>query len=961
MNKKNLLYCFTLTFIVVLSSLFFVGNQIENSNSIKSQPYNNKFLPIKTTTNFNTKEFIEDDAGTGGDAGDSFTFATNITQGNYNGTLTSMDSDYYSFLVNHGVIINVSMTPRNLSLDFDLAFYSPETEELARNPKGPGIKETIIFSTSSTGNFFISITTNAGHIGNYSFSLILTPQNDFNTGKDAGSNYNAATKINAGSSYGTFVDGSDMNDFYQISLERGQIIDIFMNSSNTTDINIFLWDIEGIEISSSTRLVGFNESIYYAINRAGDYRIQLVFIESITQDIIIYYNLTIKINTQNDGNSGTDAGNAAENAFFVMPLKNSKFNGLLVKYGDLSDFYYFTINKKFIIYIELDVIDNVNFNVKIYNSAKAVQYSSEQELPGANEYIHNKTLEVGTYYIEIEFIVTIDSPKEGRYILGISLYEDSNTNNHINWRDIFLQLITYGIFPLIIIVVIILIIYTFTDIRIPWLSNQLDKRFNKEGKADTIKSLKYALRVRDEQISAIREELIEKDGKRAKDLETVHRLEEDQKSKEKVLSKIREENTQLKMILDNIEAVSDDLANIIDSTIRRQLAKTGKQVSKAKISEITVLLWLSEERLFNYITSVSLLNERYILDRQKNYILTREYAREIVRQAYWKRVGAMHLKKIKQVKVTNIADDTNIDVDIVKSILRELVERKEIPAPIHMDRMSLLLSISDELIAELADAAQNTAIISLKEISKSYDTTIDSARVIFEKIAEDGYAKGEFINEDIFIVYDLFIKLITNEGSVKISKLLEEKNLQTATEEIKIIIEKLIQTGQIEGQFITEDIFICYNNLTDPLKNLIKTNIEDINKGDTRRVIFDTGSVVESILKERLIMDIHEADNASELTQFQDVIESKELGRILRAAEDTKITLPSNIELKSLNRYWAQKIKHTKPGELPYIPTIEEAKEFLFEANRALNRLLVAKIPTKWKKIIAQKLLEDKQ
>ncbi|MHA1629945.1 MAG: hypothetical protein ACTSVS_07110, partial [Candidatus Heimdallarchaeota archaeon] len=68
---------------------------------------------------------------------------------------------------------------------------------------------------------------------------------------------------------------------------------------------------------------------------------------------------------------------------------------------------------------------------------------------------------------------------------------------------------------------------------------------------------------------------------------------------------------------------------------------------------------------------------------------------------------------------------------------------------------------------------------------------------------------------------------------------------------------------------------------------------------------------------------------------------------------------PANVELKSLNRFWAQKIKHTKPGELPYNPTIKEAREFLFEANKALNKLLEQKIPKNWKKKIAAKLSKD--
>ena len=107
------------------------------------------------------------------------------------------------------------------------------------------------------------------------------------------------------------------------------------------------------------------------------------------------------------------------------------------------------------------------------------------------------------------------------------------------------------------------------------------------------------------------------------------------------------------------------------------------------------------------------------------------------------------------------------------------------------------------------------------------------------------------------------------------------------------------------------------------------------------------------------MLDIHEIDNSSKIPQYHDAIESRELGRILRAADDAKISLPSYVELKSLNRFWAQKIKHTRPGELPYIPTEEEAKEFLFEANKALNKLNAQKIPAKWKETIAKKLLRE--
>ena len=911
---------------------------------------------------FPTNGSNQSDADTGGDAGNTTAFATYISPGEYNGTLVAEDKDYYSFSVVKGNIINITMIPHNPIMNFDLTLYTPEFDP-HQNLRDAGLRETVIRSSRSTDNFTILIApASISDIGNYSFIISLINQNDFDSGTDAGNSFGESLTISSGISNGTFVWGSDDEDFYQISLVKGEIISIDLVPLNTTNVDIEFYDENPTLLDFSDNIIGINESIYYSISVPGEYRLRVNLIDNIGSDVIIPYNISITLTTQNDANAGTDAGNTPDDAHFIIPLASSKFNGRLVVDGDLDDYYEFSVVQQSIISVFLEVPQTANFDLIIYNSEIVEIYSSKNAEAGTDEIIHAKVLTNGTYFIKVEFNYEGEDEGSYAYILNVSLQKDiANPNGpQRDWQDILLKVISYAIVPILLILIVIFFIYEYTDARIPLISNRLDKIFRKENKADDVRSLKYTVRVRDEQISSLREEMIEKDSKRAKDLESLHRLEEDQKTKEKVLSKLREESTDFKTQLDDLQAVNDDLANIIDSTIRRQLSKSSKPKQKAKISAVTALIWLSEERLVKYINSVPLLNERYIHDKSKNFILTKEFARETVRQAYWKRVGAMHLKKIKQVKVTSLAEDTNIEIDTLKEILRELVERKEIPAPIHMDKTSLLLSVSDELISELSDIAQSMPIIHLKEISKSYDTTVDSSKVIFEKIAEEGYTKGEFIDESTFIVYALFADKIIHDGSVKISTIAQENNLVGLEEEIKIIIEKLIQAGNFEGHFLTDDMFLCFTNLTDQLKQLMATNIEDLSKGDTRRVVFDTGSVVESVVKERLILDIHETEDIDVLPKYQNVIGTKELGRILRAAEDVKITLPSNIELKSLNRYWAQKIKHTKPGELPYIPTHDESKEFLFEANRALNRLLSQTIPPKWKKLIATKLLGEK-
>lgn len=938
---------------------------LKNNDEFHPSPFEKILCDFQNNSNSEScdDQIAENDANSGDDAGDTFVDATEISEGKYNGTINQKanEKDYYRFSVEKGIIINFTMIPTNNSMNFDLSLYSSEATLIKQNIKAAGLRETIIWSTNIEGDYYGLISpADEGQMGNYNFSLTLTQQNDFMSNKDAGNRIADALEISASESNGTLVAESDILDYYKVNMEKGTIIDVYLIPTNISNLDLYLYHPDGSELISSTRIIGFNESVCWSTDTTGNYIIGVQLAEVTTNEYIIPYQLSLSTVQQNDGNSGTDAGGSPEEAFPIIPLTKSIFNGELVGNSDTSDFYTFVCDYRSVINVILEFPGDVNFDLALWNSSKMEVYSSRNLL--ANESISLKTLNNDTYYLSVEYIS--GERLKGNYSLQVGLFKADTTGNpptdstEIGGSNIesLVIILSSILVPIFIFIIIILSIHSFTDVRIPWLSDQLDKHLRREGKTENVRSLKYALKIRDETIDKLREEMIEKDAKRAKDLETIHQLEEDLKSKEKVLKKLREENEVGKQRLNDLESVNDDLANIIDSTIRKQVGKSNTP-TKIKVAQIASNLWLSEESFRNYIRAVPLLSKRYVLDQSKNYILTRDYAQELVRKAYWKRVGAMHLKKIKQVKVASLASDTNMSIKTVKELLRELVEKKEIPAPIHMDRMALLLSISEELVAEITDMAQNAPVISLRGVSKSFDTSIETARIIFEKITEEGYANGEFINEDKFVVMNLLKNAIEVEGSIQIEEFAKIHNL--TKKEMHRIIEKLIQQKELRGVFLSEEYFLSFNNLPEKLIGVMEKAVEDLRKGDTRRMVFDLGSVVESIIKERLILDVREYDNVEKLTQYQEVVGTKELGRIIRAAEDLKITLPGHVELKSLNRFWAQRIKHTQPGELPYIPTIEESREFLFESNRALNRLFIQKLPVQWKIKIAEQLKEE--
>ncbi|MDG6229221.1 MAG: hypothetical protein QCH96_04595 [Candidatus Thermoplasmatota archaeon] len=90
---------------------------------------------VKITTDAGAGEYTFDilltnqnDAGTGGDAGNSITTATPITPGEYSGYLSYTDvEDWYSFHVASGSGIKINLEPLDRS-DFDIHLYNPNNE-----------------------------------------------------------------------------------------------------------------------------------------------------------------------------------------------------------------------------------------------------------------------------------------------------------------------------------------------------------------------------------------------------------------------------------------------------------------------------------------------------------------------------------------------------------------------------------------------------------------------------------------------------------------------------------------------------------------------------------------------------------------------------------------------------------------------------------------------------------------
>lgn len=115
----------------------------------------------------------QNDAYSGGDAGNNLNHATSITPSYYDGILSLADPedtrDCYRFNANTNESIRVSLTPPS-GIDFDLELYDPAGNLKAASYNGPGCIDSISYTADSSGDWVARIFVHSGE-ARYSFSV----------------------------------------------------------------------------------------------------------------------------------------------------------------------------------------------------------------------------------------------------------------------------------------------------------------------------------------------------------------------------------------------------------------------------------------------------------------------------------------------------------------------------------------------------------------------------------------------------------------------------------------------------------------------------------------------------------------------------------------------------------------------------------------------------------------------
>jgi len=323
---------------------------------------------------------IQNDGGSGTDAGDNITNALPIKpERSYSGELGGLDeSDWYRFDIPAGHILNLAFTPNENaeSMKFSLRnferseiWYSGEVPPAAKSSK------RVMMNNSSGGTYYLEAAFGSGR---YEFEISLEKQNDAGSETDAGDKISEALKIEPGRSYSGELGGFDDNDWYRFNASPGSVLKITLSSYEGGEpIKFSFRDTQRAEVWFTEEIPpGATESKRIMINRSsgGTYFLEAFYGSG-------PYGFEILLKNQNDGDSGTDAGDKITEALKIMPgrLITGELGGL-----DKEDWYMFSPHAGEVIQFTSDK-DGEPLKLSMGNVARGEVLYTAELTPGISE------------------------------------------------------------------------------------------------------------------------------------------------------------------------------------------------------------------------------------------------------------------------------------------------------------------------------------------------------------------------------------------------------------------------------------------------------------------------------------------------------------------------------------------------------------------------------------------------
>ncbi|MFL2963688.1 MAG: hypothetical protein ACJZ46_05585 [Candidatus Thalassarchaeaceae archaeon] len=294
------------------------------------------------------------DAGSGGDAGGSFSSATNLGaySSTYYGNLSSTNDtdDYYSINMSNDTGIYVEVNFDTTNNDYDLYLYSSSQTTIDSSYSWSS-NESVSSNGTNVGGTTIYLKVEAySGSGNYTmiisiFSVYTVSQNDANTGGDASDSQSTPTNLSPfNATYYGYVDNNmDEYDWYSFNIPNNHSISASLSWNNTStqiDLDLHLFDSNSTYLdysydfnpenvsSGSASIGGTTVTLLVRAWSGADNYTLMVYFDNISDSEVF---------NQNDANSGGDVSGDFSSAYNLTA--NNTYYGWISDSGDVNDIY----------------------------------------------------------------------------------------------------------------------------------------------------------------------------------------------------------------------------------------------------------------------------------------------------------------------------------------------------------------------------------------------------------------------------------------------------------------------------------------------------------------------------------------------------------------------------------------------------------------------------------------------
>ncbi|MEA3407596.1 MAG: hypothetical protein U9R48_05905 [Chloroflexota bacterium] len=261
--------------------------------------------------------------------------ATEISMGQFAGILGEDDQDWYKFEVPNGHLLNVAFTPDEDAESMTVSLLDPDQDEIwYEGGIGPTVTKQVskLMSSSSGGTYYVGVQYGTG---GYNLELSSQSQNDADSGGDAGDEVVDALEVESDRVLSGRIGDFDEKDWYKFDVANGHLLNVaFTPDKDAESMTVSLLDPDQNEIWYEGGIgptVTKQVSKLMSSSSGGVYYVGVQYGNG-------GYSLELSSQSQNDADSGGDAGDEEVDALEVGT--DLTFSGQIGDF-DEEDWYWF--------------------------------------------------------------------------------------------------------------------------------------------------------------------------------------------------------------------------------------------------------------------------------------------------------------------------------------------------------------------------------------------------------------------------------------------------------------------------------------------------------------------------------------------------------------------------------------------------------------------------------------------